>query len=153
MITWEEFANIVERYFKYLEADYGFKRLSKDKPFIKYKSNTISLDIYFDIDRHRELDLGIKPLKKIDKLERSFGIGVLIMLNSTNGKDLGYMSPFLNTKQEAVFEVKKLADLLLKYGLNVLKGDMSDLERIQKNRENPENYPPYKSGKPKFRLY
>ena len=149
MVTWEEFIEIVKRNFEFLEKDFSFKKLSEKMPFVTYQSQQVTLDIHYDIERYRELDLGIQPVEKIDKFQRSFGIGVLIRLNDPEGIQPHYMSPFPKTKNEVEFEVKKLANLLYQYGLKVLKGDLSDLRSIQKKREDPK-YFPYKTNKSKF---
>jgi hypothetical protein len=138
MITWQAFLNIMDDNFKYLETEFGFKKVSVEMPLIKYNSQDIELDIFYDIDRHCELDLRIRPKKQIDKLGRSFGIGVIIQFSNLQGKAESYMSPFPTTKEEVKTEVKKLSVLLKKYGLNILQGDLTDLERIQKIRDNSE---------------
>jgi hypothetical protein len=136
VITWDEFIRIVDKDFKYLETEFGFKRISTDMPFIKYESSHIQIKVYYDINRHHELDLGIRPFKKIDKFGTSYGIGLLVRLYDPGYKAKYQISPFPKTIDEIQCSVKELSEMLKKYGSSLLKGDMTDIERMQKIEDN-----------------
>jgi hypothetical protein len=131
MITWNEFVEITERNFRFLETKFGFELTSTEEPFLRYRSPFIEIEIYYQLGRHHELDLGIQPHKKIDKFERSYSIGMLIRVKDPKGPYNDYMSPFPKTKDEVEFSVKELAHLLSKYGTDLLRGDMNDIQRMQ----------------------
>jgi hypothetical protein len=91
----------------------------------------MQISIFWDYWGNHELDLAIRPFKKIDPFERSFGISGLMLIYDRRkyGKTL---APFPHSCDELEIAVKELADQLRKYGTKMLQGDLSDLEKIQK---------------------
>jgi hypothetical protein len=132
-VIWPKAVEIITDHFKYLEIDFGFKIISQVPPFVKYESNIITIYIYYDINGRNELDLGIKPLKKLDTFKtfnRGYDLEDLMRVNRDKGKEK-YTDSFCFTEEEVETRVKELAFLLLKYGENLLKGDISDLIRVE----------------------
>jgi hypothetical protein len=129
MGMWDEYIAIVDQYFKYLETEFGFMRVSTEPSSIEYESVFVRISIFWDYWGNRELDLAVRPFKKMDSLGRAFGISRLAALHHKN-----YISPFPDTKEELDAAIKGLAELLQECCLSILRGDLRDLERIQKIR-------------------
>lgn len=64
MNLWETFVHAVSQYFGFLEREFGFRLKTKDSPFIVYGTDKVEVQIYYDIDRFHELDLGIIRITK-----------------------------------------------------------------------------------------
>lgn len=134
MGLWDDFTKIVHRYFEYLETDFGFRRVSARVPFVVYDSAFLRIRIYYDISGRQELDLGIEPFERIDKLGRDFGIGRLIRLHDTAGGGKFRVS-YPSTSEELEVSVAELANLLKRYGSNILGGDLRDLRCLAELEE------------------
>jgi len=128
MVKWDDFLEIVDRNFKYLETEFGFRKVSTQIPSVEYESSFLRISIYYDIANRKELDVGIWPLQTIRRKGERFGIGSLVKLHNPDPDESeDYMSPFPLTKEQLEIEVQKYAALLLKYGSDVLHGDLLDL--------------------------
>ena len=134
MGLWGEFVTIVDKHFKYLETEFGFKWVSNLTPFVIYESSSLRLKVFWEDDGHHEVDLGIDPFQRIDKHNISFGISELVRLHHPKESE-SYESSHPRTKEDLDISVRELAMIVKKYGSDVLRGDLKDLERIEKLRE------------------
>lgn len=133
MELWDNFVTIVDNYFQYLESEYGFRKTSDKIPLVEYKSPIIPIRIvlFLDTDGRRELDLRIyQPHKLLNGVEYSIGIDTLIQYYRP-GLSRKYIKPEY-TKEGLNLAVKEAADLLHQYGSTFLRGDLHDLELIEK---------------------
>jgi hypothetical protein len=130
MKLWDDFVDIVDIQFKYLES-FGFKKVSAEIPFVKYESSSFRISIFWEYGGRYELDLKIEPLTNKSPSVHSFGLGILAQLH--NQKDHNRFEWLLvNTKEKIEFGVHELAELLLKYGDKILKGELEVIKQIEK---------------------
>lgn len=131
MELWNYFVQLIDKYFKYLESDFKFKKVSAKIPFVVFESPFLRINIFYECGGRYELDLGIEPFKKIGdgKVRYSWGIGQLIELHNP---EKIYMAVYPYTKEELEVAVQELAELFLKYGSDILHGDLRDLEELEK---------------------
>lgn len=134
MELWDCFVASVDKHFKYLEDEFGFRRVSQKVPFVVFESSSLRVRVYYDSPGRHELDLSIEPFEKIDRLGRPFSAGMLAQLHDPE-KWRGYLSPFPNTPEKVEVEVKALADKLRLYGKDVLRGDLADLRKVARLNE------------------
>jgi hypothetical protein len=133
MELWDYFVTIVDNYFRYLESEYGFRKTSDKIPLVQYESPIIPLKIviFLDTDRRREVNLSIyQPLKILNGAEYSIGIDTLIQYYRP-----GLLRKYINpeyTKEGLKLAVQEVAELLHQYGSSFLRGDLHDLELIEK---------------------
>ena len=130
---WEDFITIVDLKFKYLETEFGFRKTSDKMPFVKYESDVtpIRINIFLNISGRRELDLSIiQPNKTRNGIEYSIGIDTLIQYYKPELLRK-YIKPEY-TKEGFEMAVQELAELFHQYGSVVFRGDLRDLERIEK---------------------
>jgi hypothetical protein len=131
MGLWDDFLKIVDNNFKYLETEFGFRKVSTQVPFVTYESMVLRISIYYDIDGRKELDVGIEPLQEISSPQKSVHIGTLVWLHDPERHE-SYGSPFPCSKEELETEIQKYVALLQKYGADVLRGDLRDLVLLGK---------------------
>jgi hypothetical protein len=128
--NWESFVSIVKRHFAYLETDFGFKLASQDIPFIVYESQLLIITIFLDqFSGRHELDLNIDTIDRSQKISQSLSIDTLLSLLETSfvRKNV-YPSYKIETLELAV---KEMAQLLKKYGSDILVGDTAELKRLK----------------------
>ena len=131
IVTWTDFLDIVDRNFKYLETEFGLRKVSTDLPFVIYETPLVRIFIYYDIAGVKELDLSIRPFQRIGKFERDFGMGMISRLHNPD-KHEDDKSPCPRTKDELENGVQKYASQLREYGSDILHGDLRDLVLIDK---------------------
>ncbi len=124
MRLWEQFADITERHFHYLESEFGFSEVSREYPFVKYGNPLIMIAVYYQGEPSYELDLGIQELARPER--PSYGIDMLSELHGDTREE--YRSP--STAESLEQEVKELAQTLRSHGDKLLSGDMSDLRAL-----------------------
>jgi hypothetical protein len=133
MELWDNLVTIVDNYFQYLESEYGFQKTSDKIPLVEYKSPIIPIRIviFLDTDGRRELDIGIyQPRKILNGVEYSTGIDTIIQYYKP-GLLRKYIKPEY-TKEGLNLAVQEAAELLHQYGSTFLRGDLHDLELIEK---------------------
>ena len=128
MELWEKFVEAVATNFRFLETEEGFVRTLTKRPNVIYESSKLQVQVYYDVDGRHELDLGLRRLVDDPRKTPSVGISVLMRLN---GHAEGYESPFPSTPETLEAEVKRLAQLLRKFGSAVLRGNLRDFDRIE----------------------
>ena len=140
MKLWDDFIAIVDRHFKYLETDFGFKRVSTELPFVNYESPYLRVFIFLELGGRSELDLGFESVEQKYRPPRgSFGIDMLIDLHEPT-KERAHIYPAY-TLEGLEAAMKELAESLLTYGANMLRGDLRDLVRLQElEREEIKKY-------------
>jgi hypothetical protein len=129
MELWEHFVEAVAAQFRFLETEFGFARKQTKRPNVIYESDKLQVQVYFDADGRRELDLRLRRLADDPRKTLSLGIGMLMRLH---GHTEGYSSPFPSTQENLEAEVKRLAELLRKCGSAVLSGDLRDFDRAER---------------------
>ncbi len=129
MRLWEKFVEAVTTHFRFLEAELGFTRTLVKQPNVIYESAKLQLQIYYDADGRRELDMGLRRFDDAPRKPLSLGIGMLMRMS---GHEEGYLSPFPSTPEHLETEVKRLAELLRAHGSAVLSGDLSDFNRMER---------------------
>ncbi len=129
MELWDRFVELVAAQFRFLETEFGFAHTLTKQPNVIYESGKLLVQVYYDADGRHELDLGIRRLADDPRKPLSLGIGLLMRLN---GHTEGYLSPFPSTPETLEAEVKRLAELLRKYGSAVLSGDLRDFDRAER---------------------
>jgi hypothetical protein len=100
---------------------------------VEYKSPIIPIRIviFLDTDGRRELDIGIyQPRKILNGVEYSTGIDTIIQYYKP-GLLRKYIKPEY-TKEGLNLAVQEAAELLHQYGSTFLRGDLHDLELIEK---------------------
>jgi hypothetical protein len=128
---WEDFVSIVDSQFKYLETEYGFRKLHDGINSVDYESldSKIKIYIYLDMEREREVSLSFR---------RTFiGSGEAGWIENFDAF-LFYLYPKISigskfskySKEESDHIVTKLAELLKTYGSKILHGDLSELEYL-----------------------
>jgi hypothetical protein len=139
---WKIFVDAVARHFHYLETDFGFLFKSSTLPFVIYESGKLTLAVFYDVHGRQELDLGIRKLDSNRRKSYSLSVGILMRLR--NGQDTqGYESPFPSNEEALNIEVERLAGLLQEYGAQLLRGDLSDFDRMEEwEREAAKRYGP-----------
>jgi len=139
---WDKFLEQVRSNFNFLETELGFTCKETKLPFVIYESRKLLVLVYYDANGRHELDLIIKRIGDDPRKSLSVGIGMLIRLRDEKNTE-GYMCPFPATESDLEVEVKHLAELLRKYGADVLNGDLSDFDRIEQlERELAKKYGP-----------
>jgi hypothetical protein len=130
MNMWEKFVEAVGRHFRFLETEFGFTHKTPKLPNIIYESDSLQVQVYYDADGRHELDLGIRRLG--DDLRKPLSVGIGMLMRLKDGPNTqGYQSPFPFTDEALEIEVKRLAELLRKYGSAVLSSDPRDFDRIE----------------------
>ncbi|MEW6143288.1 MAG: hypothetical protein AB1597_09100 [Chloroflexota bacterium] len=129
MELWDAFVNSVDKNLKYLEDEYGFKKVSVQLPFVIYESSFLRIRVYYECGGRFELDLDIEPFERIDKLGRSFDLAGIIHLHNLV-EYRKYEVRYPRTKEEIETGVQELARLLKEYGAAVLHGDFYDLREL-----------------------
>jgi hypothetical protein len=61
---WNEFLNMVNHHFKYLETEFGFKRTLTEIPFVIYESQMLRINIFWEYGGRYELGLSIRSSEK-----------------------------------------------------------------------------------------
>jgi hypothetical protein len=131
MRRWDEFITIVDRHFKYLETEFGLKRISTEIPFVIYESPFFNIKIFWEYGGRYELDLAIVLPEELNKYRYDISIGMLAVLHGSNRPE-DYDWLLVNTKGKLEMGVKELADLLRKYGTKLLLGDSNEIKKVQK---------------------
>lgn len=129
VLSWNEFVAIVVRKFEYLETDYGFRLSAAKEPFVEYESSSLRINVFWDRSRRHELDLGVVPLRQVDRAFFDFGIESLAK-RWDRKKGNKYVTRYPTSEKELEAGVQEMADLLRKHGENLLKGDLRDLFAI-----------------------
>jgi len=126
----QSFVEVVERYFRFLETEFGFTVTSTKPPFVIYDSLKLQVLVYYEAEGRHELDLRITRLNEAPRRTLPLGIGMLMRFKE-GLNTAGYDSPFPSTPETVENEVKRLAELTRKYGAAVLGGDLRDFYRLQ----------------------
>ncbi len=131
---WEKFVEAVGRHFRFLETEFGFAHKTTNPPSVIYESDNLRLLILFDASRGHELDLVIRRLSDDPRKPLSLGIDTLMrFMDGPNTS--GYPSTFPRTVDAVEAEVKRLAELLRRYGSAVLAGDFGDFDRLEREEK------------------
>jgi hypothetical protein len=131
MRMWDEFKIIVEKHFNYLETEFGFRQVSFEVPFIIYESPFLCIRIFWEYGGRYELDLGIESKNESKNGLPSISLGMLAQLYKPK-KDKNFEWLLIKTKEQLDSGVRELAELLRKYGTNLLRGDFHELDTIHK---------------------
>jgi hypothetical protein len=133
---WDKFVDAVGRHFRFLETEFGFARTSAKCPFVTYESDRLEVSVFYDAfpGRRHELDLGIGRLGDDRRMPFRVGVGMLMRLREGTDSE-GYLSPFPSTEEQLEAEVRRLAELLRKYGSALLSGDLRDFERLEQQEK------------------
>src|ERR1700731_3805063 len=126
---WRVVCGKADRYFAFLETDFGFKKKSDKLPLVTYESDKLRLSVYYDAENRHELDLTIRRLSDDPRKSLSIGIGMLLQLHGASEK---YSTTSPATESELDDELKRMAELLRKYGSRLLSGDLRDFDQAGK---------------------
>jgi hypothetical protein len=127
---WEIFVETVRRHFHFLEMDFGFVIKSTKPPFVIYESDKLQVLVFYDESRGCELDLSVGRHGDDHSRIPRLGIEKLMRLKDVQ-KAESYRLSYPCTEEDLQIEVERLATLWLRYGLEVLQGDMRDFERVR----------------------
>jgi hypothetical protein len=126
MTTFDEFANLVKKYFDYLEKDYGYHiALEPSTSSVSYELNSKQVGIFWDYSGHHELDLVIYPIPIRQQVPFP-SVPIERIMELKDPKTYGsYYTPLPHTLEEVEPEIKELAGLLKKYGIDILPKEIS----------------------------
>jgi hypothetical protein len=126
MNTFDEFANLVKKYFDYLEKDYGYHvTLEPSKSSVFYQLNSKQIVIRWDYSFHHELDLVIFPIPRRQLIPFQ-AVEIERIMELKDPKTYGsYYPPRPSTLEEVEHEIIELAGLLKKYGSDILPKEIS----------------------------
>jgi len=134
---WDKFIETTISHFHFLETEFGFTCKPAKPPFAVYESTKVQVLIYYDANGRHELDLRIRNLSDDPRKIPSIGMTEMMLLTDWQAAE-GYRSPFPSTEASLGVEVKRLGELLRKYGSAFLKGDERALEEIKRLRRERE---------------
>ncbi|MDD5126558.1 MAG: hypothetical protein PHR43_00425 [Dehalococcoidales bacterium] len=124
------FQRAVQNSFKFLVDKYGFHCLGANLLLVKYESKDIFVKIYHDrLSYEIELYIGLKA-KNPDK---EIGYTLVEIMNMAG--DETFIDFKARTCTEMADNIKKVSDLIMKYGTKALEGDadfFSQLDAIRK---------------------
>jgi hypothetical protein len=126
MTTFDEFANLVKKYFDYLEKDYGYNiSLEPSKSLVSYELNSKGVSIFWDYSFQHELDLSIYPIPIRQQIPFQ-SVPIELIMELKDQRTYGsYYPPFPFTLKEVGLEIRELAGLLKKYGSDILPKEIS----------------------------
>jgi hypothetical protein len=139
MDLWQVFVESVTREFAFLEDEFSLLRKTTAKPVVNYESDRLRVSIFYDSDRSHELDIGIRRLTDEPRNVPSIGLSELMQLVDKEA-GLAYRLSYPANEMDLETEVRRQADLLRKYGDDLLRNKESvfagvrDLNR-QRERE------------------
>jgi hypothetical protein len=133
MITWDHFVKSVVKYFRFLEDDFGFSVITSEEPFIVYGLADVRVNVYCDVYRHSELDLGLERASDMCKGIPFFRIYEFKKLQGI--PSLSGTAPFLETDEQMDAELQKLAYELKLCCSDVLHGDLKAFDQIERQRK------------------
>jgi hypothetical protein len=129
MTIWDTFTEIVTLHFGYLETHYSFKKVSMTVPFIVYESFFLRIRIFLNQQRS-ELTLNISSLDDPQNKGGGFDLDSLIGIRG-NGLERKGIFPIYDFEHLNI-AVQEMAQLLQRYGSDLLGGDLNELERLKK---------------------
>ncbi|MDZ4199375.1 MAG: hypothetical protein U1E27_08830 [Kiritimatiellia bacterium] len=132
MANWNNFVDAVEKHFSFLKDECGFSIVSAKEPFVVFGSADIRVNVYCDVSRHVELDLGIERVADVGKRMPFFRIHEfrrILGIQLQSGT-----APFIETEEQMAVELEKLACDLKQYCSEVLHGNLSVFEQIERRR-------------------
>ena len=133
MITWKHFVNAVEEEFRFLNEEFGFSVISRIEPFVVFGAASVRVNIYCDVHRHAELDLGIERVIDVGKRVPFFRI---YEFGNIQGISLlPRTGPFLESDKQLAVELQRLASELKQCCSDALRGDLRVFELIERNRD------------------
>ncbi|MBL0349508.1 MAG: hypothetical protein IPP68_03905 [Elusimicrobia bacterium] len=133
MISWEEFCLLAEKTFRFLETDFNFKLdPARQRPFLDYRGDKVKVSLYYEPVDRPELDLGIDRIQKFDKYVPSFAIYELKRLQGHPPPGVEF-PPKTRAEMETV--LSRMADELKTYAQEVLRGDLHELDLIERARQ------------------
>jgi hypothetical protein len=125
---WDDFVKLVRIHFEYLETKYNYKFLSSTQPSVKYQSNFLMTGIFLAQVGTPEIDLYIS---EIPDQNNSSKIWLDNLIFVYCGSETERIHKFPRYDVESLdIAVKEMAILLEKYGTNILRGGMKELERF-----------------------
>jgi hypothetical protein len=137
MKLWNKFVEEVTHHFRFLETDFGFARKPAKPPFVIYESDKLQLLVYYDVNGRHELDVGLRRLGDDPRKVSSVGLTEMMLLADRELAEKS-QAPFPSTEESLEAEVKRLAELLKKYGSAFLKCDehvFDQVDRLERERE------------------
>jgi hypothetical protein len=133
MDLWDNFLESVVRHFHFLVTDLDYVSKPPKQPFVTYESEEVQVLVYFDADGRHELDLRIRRLKDDVRRIPGVGPGEMMMLTDAQAAEQ-YRSPFPSNEIDLELEVRRLAELLRRFGSSFLNGDDAAFELIERMR-------------------
>src|SRR2546425_893078 len=116
---WKRFFESVRRHFGFLETEFGFAQKAVKPPTVIFESDKLRLLIVFDESRGNELDLAIRRFS--DETRKPLSVGIDTLMRFADGRNSpGYPPAFPTTEEAVEAEVRRLAELLRKYGRPLL---------------------------------
>ena len=116
--------------FDFLIKEYGFRCVKMEATIVRYESQKVFINLYHGRASYElGFEIGLQP-SSLDINERKFTLGEIIELE-------GVLSDTCNiyyqvSTQEGIKEfVPKMAELIKKYAVNALEGDVSTFEKLE----------------------
>lgn len=133
MITWTTFVEAVEEHFRFLEDEFRFSLVARKEPFVVFGSAVVRVNVYCDIHRHAELDLGLERVADVGKRTPFFRIEQFRKLQGL--PLLPRTAPFVETDEQMTVELQRLAYDLKECCSDVLRGNLNAFEQIECQRK------------------
>ena len=128
---WNAFCDAVTRHCRFLESEYGYRQVSRDPPFVIYRSDSIEVDMYYEPDRHPDLDLAIRKVNSDPSMGHSIHVEQLMRRVDGHVPEKQPWGPAW-TENDVEVQVKCLAGLLKTYGADILRANERAFEDIDK---------------------
>ncbi|MBU0744262.1 MAG: hypothetical protein KKE11_02690 [Gammaproteobacteria bacterium] len=130
-----KFIETVRNNFVFLEREYNFKCIKASPTFVRYESDNVFVNIYHDYDRLAyEISADIGCLNKSYELCRPYSIGFVMRMCSEEEAD-NYKLFVAKTPEAVKKGIEELVIIFKKYTKDLLKGDSTLFDRLQKKRE------------------
>lgn len=125
------FNDLVRTAFAFLVADYRFRLLDEQEKYLRFESKSIVVVLAYDQQRSYEINLGLglqgdpQPLFDLGEVLRSRGV-------ESEKHPAGYQAQASEVVRNLVL---KMADLLERYGAELLRGDAKAWHELKALRE------------------
>lgn len=124
------FGSIVEEAFGFLNLNYGFRPVEKERATVVYESLAIFVSLFYDDQRSFEVSLGLgrkcdlNPSYTFEEILRSQSVPLALWPSGYSAKTLS----------DAQILIEKMSEIIASYAVPLLEGDAASWARITEQR-------------------
>src|SRR5690606_30292011 len=109
LANWKEFERMTTDLFSFLINDFEFTIAQSISPFIIYMSKAIEIDIYYDINGRKDIDLQLWIAKSSKHESLPLGINTLIQLENPDEENI-FITKYPRYNNDVKQELKHLSN-------------------------------------------